>query len=241
MGDNAAEHPWLLSLSLAKRWSEDFSKAVPIQQDNAFVDELKQFNPGREGVELFMEPYGQNLSIEIEAVIQFCHGVLVTNLHSQDKGGSAWLDDRSYASYFDESALLLDSSSMPSVPQPETTSIAQGIARALSDEFLSHSSDGHIPSGVARILQTTGQAHQRRYTPRSRRYAAPLTATMLYHHLSKKVRAFDITFGEKCREAVQLIRWAYPNIASFHFIRKFTSDCRSSATMIQISLIQTGA
>lgn len=166
-------------------------------KDDAFVEELESFDSELEGVELFMEPYTEKRSFDVEALIQFCRGILVTNLNEQAKRGSAWLDDRSYASSHPEVILPLDSSSISALPPLDTTSIDQGISRALSDEFINHSSDGCIPPGVVKVLYGSDQTHQRRYTPGSRRYPAPLTAAMLYDHLSRQVCCIYVILERK--------------------------------------------
>lgn len=180
---------WKFLSPFAKKWNEEFfndtvPKAIP------YVDELRLFSPTRDGVLLFLDPYGEDIvSFDREAVLQYCQDSLVSSIREQSKPGSAWLDDRTFSSYYRQSTLPLPATpDMISVAAaPEASSANQGISRELLVEYVDHALGSITPPGVARILDSNPRATSNRYIPNSRRYPAPLTAELLYDNLKKKV------------------------------------------------------
>lgn len=188
MDANITSIPWPFSRPLAKKWSQDLSNDT-IPGDRPFTEELRTFNSASEGIILFLEAYGEDLSFDRQAIIRFCQDVQIQNICQQSKRGSAWMDDRTYLSYYPGSALPLVavSSVATALPGSEISSVNQEVSRALYVEYASHTLDSVIPPGTTRILETGGRSAPNPYIPASRRYPAPLTAELLYENLKKKV------------------------------------------------------
>jgi hypothetical protein len=147
-----------------------------IPGDTPFVEELKALDPASEGVRLFLEAYnGDTTSLDQEAVVEFCHDILLKDIRQQSKPGSAWMDDRTHASH-----RQVQNSNVPAALALRTTSpLDQTISCAASDYF--------VPPNDNRTLEAERRFSTNRYVPDSRRYPAPLTAEQLYEHLRKKV------------------------------------------------------
>ncbi|KAH6138817.1 hypothetical protein HBI55_126120 [Parastagonospora nodorum] len=180
--------PWKFSLSFAKKWEDEFcNNRIP--GDTPYVDELKPYSPTREGVLLFMEAYrGGTSSFDLEAVIQYCQDTAISKIREQGKRGSAWMDDRTYTSYYHapESALTAASNANSVLVEPEALPMNQDMSRALYAGYLDHASEHVVPSRVERVLNAGRRPTSNRYIPDSRRYPAPLTAELLFENLRKK-------------------------------------------------------
>jgi hypothetical protein len=250
---------WRFLLPLAKRWSEDFlNERLP--GDHPFVEELRILDATCQGVRLFLEPYSDNLSFEREAVVRFCHDILIQNIHEQHKPGSAWMDDRTYSSY--HQCCQLPMVAVPALSIAHTDSepspMAQGISCALRTEYSSHSSDSALPQGVKRTQSSGSRSNPNRYIPASRRYPAPLTAPVLYENLKKKVTCpnlrkvledvFDL-LSEQCIlitfDSVTILVECAISSCDYCFQGplphcKATANVIPSATITQIFQIRTG-
>lgn len=189
MAPGEAAIPWSFLLSFAKKWDGEFSNDR-IPRDTPYVDELKRFSPTREGVKLFLEAYGGDAtSFELEAVIQYSQNALVSEIREQGKLGSAWMDDRTFASYHQDSiiALVATSDTIAAASIPEESPVGGDISCALSVENAPHASEHMVSPGVVSISNASQRATPNRYLPDSRRYPAPLTAELLLENLRRKV------------------------------------------------------
>ncbi|KAH3954660.1 hypothetical protein HBI81_077250 [Parastagonospora nodorum] len=188
MASEEAAIPWSFLLSFAKKWDGEFSNDR-IPRDTPYVDELKIFSPTSEGIQLFLEAYGGDAtSFDLEAVIQYVQNTLISKIREQGKPGSAWMDDRTHASYYHApvSALVTTSNTIVSIPAPEAFPVDQDVSRALYVEDADRASENMVPPGVAKILNASHRSNPNRYIPNSRRYPAPLTAELLFENLKKK-------------------------------------------------------
>ncbi|KAH4818761.1 hypothetical protein HBH61_036980 [Parastagonospora nodorum] len=182
------EIPWKFLLSFAKRWDDKFSNDR-IPGDTPYVDELKLYSPTSEGISLFLEAYGGGTtSFDLEAVIRYCQDTVISKIREQGKPGSAWMDDRTYVSYYHApvSALMAASNANSVLVEPEAPPMNQDTSRALYVEYLDHASENVVPSRVERVLNAGDSPTSNRYIPDSRRYPAPLTAELLFENLRKK-------------------------------------------------------
>jgi len=178
-----------IAWSFAKKWDGEFSNDK-IPGDTPYVDELKRFTPTREGVQLFLEAYGEDgTSFELEAVIKYSQNALVSEIREQGKPGSAWMDDRTFASYHQNSifALVATSDTITAASIPEESPVGGDISCAPSVENVSHASEHTVSPGVMSVSSASQRATSNRYLPDSRRYPAPLTAELLLENLRKKV------------------------------------------------------
>ncbi|KAH4416864.1 hypothetical protein HBH92_059580 [Parastagonospora nodorum] len=182
------EIPWKFLLSFAKRWDDKFSNDR-IPGDTPYMDELKLYSPTSEGISLFLEAYaGDTTSFDLEAVIRYCQDTVISKIREQGKPGSAWMDDRTYVSYYHApvSALMAASKANSVLVEPEVPPMNQDTSRALYVEYLDHASENVVPPRVERVLNAGDSPTSNRYIPDSRRYPAPLTAELLFENLRKK-------------------------------------------------------
>jgi hypothetical protein len=199
---------WTFSQPFAKRWSDKFSnEAIP--REHAYLEDLikssglssedggeDQLGAGPSGVRLFLQPYEEDISYsDLKPVLKFCTGCTVQNLQKQSKQGSAWMDDRTYASHRPHSALTIEPRPTAGAESssPDTQLRDESISLRMISEHGRHASDGSSPLMKSDPLNN-GRTGSGRYMPRSRLYPAPLNAAELYYHLKIEVQIFWLSF-----------------------------------------------
>lgn len=185
MSAGTATAPWAFLDTLRKGWSQ--LKPNPgVPKDTPYMMELHALDPELDGISLFMNEYDDGVSLDLDAIAHMSLGLGVRNLDEQPEKKSAWLDDRTYSSYFPVAQI-------PSQSEQVNNS-HDSIHNTFQDRRETHDTDDfqrtqgpELGSGFQAMATPIVASASKRYIPNSRRYLLPLSAGMLYRHLNKKV------------------------------------------------------
>jgi hypothetical protein len=170
--------PWNFLAPFGKKWDSRFDNGPVPNDDSSYLDELRQFTPKSEGVELFVQSYDEDtISPDKEAIVKLCRDADILDLDQQDKE-SIWLDDRTFAAYFPGSSAPTSSQN-----RQNDDPISAPHERAPNTH------DGELITEIGPMVVGPSQpdSASAKYSPTSRRYLGPLTAQKLYKELKKKV------------------------------------------------------